>query len=566
MKSLPSHLFFFLRNRPARRNVANLVRFFGILAGMITVYSILFHYIMAYEGRSYSWVTGFYWTLTVMSTLGFGDITFESDLGRIFSSIVLLSGVIFLLILLPFTFIEFFYVPWTKAQAEARAPSSLPPETRNHVILTSLDPITGSLIKKLQEYEYDYVLLIPDVNEALNLNDQGYNVMVGDLDSPSTYEKARVDNAMMVVTTRNDMINTNVAYTVREVSQKAPVIATASSPASVDILELAGCTHVLQIADMLGSALARRVHGHDRLTHVIGNFDKLLIVESTVKNTVLQGRTLRESRLRETFGLTVLGVWERGEFRPAQADTRLTASTVLVMAGTAEGIYQYNRAYYREENTSHAPVIIIGGGRVGRAAGRGVGERGLDYRIIEQQPERNRNPEKYVIGNAAELEVLLQAGIKEAPSVIVTTHDDDTNIYLTIYCRRLRPDIQIISRATRERNIPTLQRAGADFVMSYASLGASAIFNLLHKSSVLMVAEGLDVFSRKVPPALIGKTLAEANLRETTNCTVIAIKDHGVLEYKFDPHMPLDPEQELIMIGSIAAEKEFIKRFANAPR
>jgi len=561
MKSFPSHLYFFLRDRPARRNIANLVRFFVVLAGLVIVYAILFHYIMAWEGRSYSWVTGFYWTLTVMSTLGLGDITFESDLGRIFSSIVLLSGVVFLLILLPFTFIEFFYVPWTKAQAESRAPSRLPPGTRSHIILTSLDPITRSLIKKLGQYEYDYVLLIPDLNEALSLNDQGYNVMVGDLDSLSTYEKAQAENALMVVTTRNDMINTNVTFTVREFTQKVPVIATANSPASVDILELAGCNHVLQIADMLGLALARRVHGHDRLTHVIGNFDKLLIVESTVKNTVLQGKTLRESRLRETYGLTVLGVWERGEFKSATADTRMTSSTVMVMSGTAEGIYQYNQAYYHEENTSHAPVIIIGGGRVGRAAGRGVGERGLDYRIIEQQEERNRNPEKYIIGNAAELEVLLKAGLKEAPSVIVTTHDDDTNIYLTIYCRRLRPDIQIISRATRERNIPTLQRAGADFVMSYASLGSSAILNLLDKSSVMMVAEGLDVFRMKVPPSLEGHSIAEARIREQTGCTVIAIKEGRDLEYKFDPHIPLDASQELIMIGSITAEKQFMKMF-----
>lgn len=561
MKSFPTHLYYFLRNRPARRNVINLMRFFGILAGLVTLYSILFHYIMAFEGRSYSWITGFYWTLTVMSTLGFGDITFESDLGRIFSSIVLMSGVVFLLILLPFTFIEFFYMPWTKAQAAARAPDRLSPEIHNHIILTALDPIARSLIKKLEEYEYDYVVINPDITEALTLNDQGYQVMVGDLDSPTTYEKARAENALMVVTTRNDMINTNVTFTVREVAPQVPIIATANSPASVDILELAGCNHVLQVADMLGLALARRVHGHDRLTHVIGNFDKLLIIESTVKNTAIEGKFLRDSRLRETYGLTVLGVWERGEFKPAHADTRITSSTVLVMAGTAEGIYQYNRAYYDEGNTSHAPVIIIGGGRVGRAAGRGVGERGLDYRIIEQQEERNRNPEKYIIGNAAELEVLMKAGIKEAPSVIVTTHDDDTNIYLTIYCRRLRPDIQIISRATRERNIATLQRAGADFVMSYASLGSSAVLNLLDKSSVLMVAEGLDAFRIKTPPALVGRSLAEAKVREETGCTVIAIKEGKEMDFKFDPHMPLTPEHEIILIGSISAEKEFIKKF-----
>ena len=44
----------------------------------------------------------------------------------------------------------------------------------------------------------------------------------------------------------------------------------------------------------------------------------------------------------------------------------------------------------------------------------------------------------------------------------VTTNDDATNIYLTIYCRRLRPNMQIISRSTMERNVTTLHRAGAD--------------------------------------------------------------------------------------------------------
>ena len=40
----------------------------------------------------------------------------------------------------------------------------------------------------------------------------------------------------------------------------------------------------------------------------------------------------------------------------------------------------------------------------------------------------------------------------ESPAVVITTHDDDVNVYLTLYCRRLRGDIQIISRATLERN------------------------------------------------------------------------------------------------------------------
>ena len=90
----------------------------------MVVYSILFHVLMLYEGQEHSWMTGLYWTLTVMSTLGFGDITFHSDLGRTFSIVVLLSGMVSLLMLLPFTFIEFFYAPWMqRAIASAGAPA-----------------------------------------------------------------------------------------------------------------------------------------------------------------------------------------------------------------------------------------------------------------------------------------------------------------------------------------------------------------------------------------------------------------------------------------------------------
>lgn len=51
-----------------------------------------------------------------MSTPGFGDINFESDVGRAFTILVLLSGIVLLLIMPPFAFIRFFYVPWLEAQ------------------------------------------------------------------------------------------------------------------------------------------------------------------------------------------------------------------------------------------------------------------------------------------------------------------------------------------------------------------------------------------------------------------------------------------------------------------
>ncbi len=560
MKFLISQLSYFWQDRHSRTNVYALLRYLALLAAMITLYSILFHFIMAYEGREESWVTGFYWTLTVMSTLGFGDITFKSDLGRIFSSIVLLSGIIFMLVILPFTFINLFYAPWLRAQEAARAPRSLPDTVKGHVILTQYDAVTMALIERLKQFHHRYVVLTPALEDALRLHDLGVKVVRGDLDNPETYRRVHVEQAALVVTTANDRLNTNVAFTVREVSENVPIIATANAAASVDILELAGCNHVLQLGEMMGQALVRRVTGGDARAHVIGRLNGLVIAEATARNSPLVGQTLAESRLRDRVGVTVLGVWERGQFQLARPTTRIEPGTVLVLAGSEQQIEHYN-ALLCTEPPSREPVVIIGGGRVGRAAGRALAERGMDYRIVELLPERVRDPAKYVLGDAANLEVLIAAGIRKTPAVLVTTHDDDTNIYLTIYCRRLRPDVQIISRARLERNVATLHRAGADFVLSYASMGASTIMNLLNRDSILMVTEGLDVFEVETPESLVGKTIAEANIRQLTDCTVVALEQDGVMTVNPDPHTPLPAHAKMVLIGTVASENCFLKRF-----
>ena len=112
MKSMPTQLLAFLDRHMIRSNTRMLLKFLLVLLFLFILFSVLFHVLMLHEGREYSWLTGFYWTMTVMSTLGFGDITFLSDIGRLFSVVVLLTGIVFLLVLLPFTFIRFFYAPW----------------------------------------------------------------------------------------------------------------------------------------------------------------------------------------------------------------------------------------------------------------------------------------------------------------------------------------------------------------------------------------------------------------------------------------------------------------------
>lgn len=560
MQGLVKQTVHFLRQDTTRGNLRALGRLLVVLIGIVAIYSVIFHFLMIREGQEFSWFTGVYWTLTVMSTLGFGDITFTSDLGRFFSMWVLLTGIVYLLILLPFSFIRFFYAPWMEAQAEARALRKVPDETRGHVLLTHHDAISSTLIRELNEHRVPYYLLMPNLGEALRLHDQGLKVVVGDLDNPNVYRRLGLERAVMLATTASDPVNTHVAFTVRELTETVPIVATADDPASADILELAGCSYVLQVAELLGQSLARRTHGSDSRAHVVGSYGALHFAEATVTGTTMVGKTLQQIGLGSELGLNVVGVWERGVFDTARPESVIQESTVLVLAGTLEQLQRFDERYptYR---LSDAPTVIIGAGRVGRAAARALAERGLSYRIVDQDPGYAGDGEEIVLGNAAELEVLKEAGIDTAPTVIITTHDDDINVYLTIYCRRLRPDIQIISRVALARNISALHRAGADFVMSYASLGANAIFQYLERGEHLMVTEGLNILKIKVPASLAGKTMAESGIRRKTGCTVVALEIGGNTEVGPDPSRPLPADAQIILIGTAEGQSSFLKTF-----
>lgn len=529
---------------------------------MITIYGVIFHWIMEMEGQKHSWMTGFYWTLVTMSTLGFGDITFTSDLGRFFSMVVLGSGIVVLLIMLPFTFIEFFYAPWMEAQSRARAPRELPPSFKGHVVITHFDPITKTLIEKLNQYNKQYVLLVSDLQRALDFYDEGYTVMLGDADNPETYKKMQLEHAAMVVASGSDMFNTNVAHTVREFNEEIKIVTTVNFHDSIDIMKLAGADHALHMGNVLGRALSRRTLGQDARVHTVGRMGDIIIAEATAHHTPLVGKTLRESQIRERLGINIVGIWERGKFLGSHPDTVVHDHSVLMMAGSIDQLRMYDELF-GIYGVSDEPVIIIGGGRVGRAAAYHLKRRNIRFKIIDKNPDRIRNKENFILGDANDLNTLKKAGIDTAHSIIISTNQDDINIYLTIYCRHLRPDIHIVARSTIERNVNSLHRAGADFVMSYASMGANAMYNIYEENEIIMIAEGLNVFSLKTPKKIIGKTLIEADIRHKTGCNVVAYTCNGEQVINPDPNEIIPAKSDLILIGETEAEQKFFDEYSD---
>ena len=536
----------------------------GIGVLMVVVHSVCFMALTQLEPGERSWIGAVYWTITTMSTLGYGDITFTSDAGRLFSLWVLLSGVVYMLVLLPFFVIQYVVTPWLDRRRAARTPRRVPPALRDHVLLVGSDAVTQTFAARAERSRVPAVVVLEDATLAGELHDQGRNVVVGPLDSAATYRSAGASRARMVVSTLSDTANTNVAFTVRQAAARVPIAVTASKPVSVDVLDLAGADHVLELGAVLGREMASRVLGSTGRFHAIGSFGTTIIAEAAARGTALVGLTLGEALVLLRSRVRILAIMRKGRLRPMAPDVRITDGTVFVLAGLEADLAQWDEQFQCSE-FSEDPVVILGGGRVGRSASRALSDEGVPNTIIEATPGRVENSysvlegtASYAVieGDAADQRVLRRAGLEQASAVLVTPRDDDLNVYLTLFCKRLRPELQVVSRATYERNVATLYRAGADSVLSYATIGATDLWNHAGLSHRVLVAEGNELFLVPRPASLVRRSVRDDEVRRRTGCHIVAVLDEdGTLGYDTES-IPSAPGQ-LLLLGDRHSEHRF---------
>ena len=164
-------------------------------------------------------------------------------------------------------------------------------------------------------------------------------------------------------------------------------------------------------------------------------------------------------------------------------------------------------------------------------------------------------------GDAADRRLLERAGILVARSVLLTTNDDAVNIYLAVYCRRLNPDLRIVSRITHERNLEAIHRAGADFVLSYTTLGIEAVMSLLRGHPPVLLGEGVELFSVPVPSSLAGRQLRESGIGSRTGLSVVALQHGEQLTAPLTSDTRLPAGAELVMLGGDGQRAAFADAF-----
>jgi Trk K+ transport system NAD-binding subunit len=428
--------------------------------------------------------------------------------------------------------------------------------------------VAVGLVERLNAAGIAYFIVESDAARAAGFVTEELSVVAGENDSRATYERLRTPAARMVVANCEDTVNTNITLTVREVAPDVHIAAVVEEDDSVDILRLSGATTVLPLKHQLGESLANRVDTGRAEAHVIGSFHGVQVAELPVRDTLLAGSLVRDTRLRELTGLSVIGLWERGRLQPAFPHTEIRPDAVAVVAGSAAQIQALNSLIGRGGTT--APVLVIGAGKVGQAAARALKRKALTVYALDHDQKALEmlapDIDAVYVGDASDRDTIERAGIGRAASVLLTTNDDAMNIYLAVFCRKLNPDLRIVSRITHERNVEAIHRAGADFVLSYTTLGVDSIMSLVNGAATVLLGEGVRLFEVQVPASLAGQRLQKTGIGSRTGLSVVAIQDGEALTTQLTAETMVPEGGTLLMLGNSEQRQQFAEAFEEGGR
>ena len=125
--------------------------------------------------------------------------------------------------------------------------------------------------------------------------------------------------------------------------------------------------------------------------------------------------------------------------------------------------------------------ILCGYGRVGKVVYNELKNRQQNVIIFEKDEEMIENLEENrstVVLNkdATEDNLIAKLSSKKCKSVIISTGDDVTNLFIVLTIREINPDAWIVSRASKSENFSRLRKAGADKIVSPEIIGGKDLY------------------------------------------------------------------------------------------
>jgi voltage-gated potassium channel len=317
------------------------------------------------------------------------------------------------------------------------------------------------------------------------------------------------------------------------------------------------------------------------LRYRVGLFVLVVLVltsAGTVGYMVLEGWTAMESLYMTVITLSTVGFKEVRPLGPGGE----AFTIALIVAGVGAVGYLFKslgqsflsgevaarmrrRRMQDRVDALSGHFVICGFGRVGRQVAQDLMAKGKACVAVDPQPMALAgiaSSVPYVIGDAADDEILKRAGIARAAGLVVSTGEDPTNLFVTLSAHALNPALVIVARANDDTTEPKLRRAGANHVISpYAISGRRIATQLLYPTltdflDVVLHSGKLELWLEEcrvtAQSELEGRTVAEADVRRRIGANVLAVRRHGDGGILTNPPAQLrfEPGDVLIAFGT----------------
>ena len=540
-----------------KRSTRRLLALLAVLPATVLVLGTLYMLGMTHlEGQPRSFLQGLQWASETLTTTGYGgDNRWDHPVMALFVILGQFMGQFLVFLIFPI-----FVLPYFEEQFEARLPHVLPPMA-GVVLFYRYGPAIETLLEEFVRASVPFVIFEEDLALARKLRDRGYTVVVGQL-ADAQVALANVAQARAVVSNAGDHANAACTLLVRELGFTGPLFALADEPLYRAPMIQIGATDVFTPAHVLGAALASRasirISPPAEGMHLLGS--AVGMAEFRVRaSSPLAGRQLGELRLREQFGVTVIGQWLAGVFTTSKGPATLVEpGAILVAVGSPDSLETVERLALPIRRTG--PIVVAGFGAVGHKVVELLKDAGEHCVVIDQAP----GPGVDVVGNVLERASLDQARLREASAVILALSDDGESLFATAAVRDYAPEVPLIVRVQRSHNTTRLYRAGADFAISVGQVAGQILAHHLLAEQAVGVENGIK-FSRVNAGDMAGTNPWHNEALDRTGAKVVAVERGEQVIVEFDEGFVVQPDDAVFICGSIKSLERYHSEFRAGP-
>jgi Trk K+ transport system NAD-binding subunit len=527
---------------PAQRRLAVYV---GLAVFAMAAFAVVYRWAMlTFEGVRVTHLHALEVVVQSMTTTGYGEDAsdWQTPQLQLLAIVMQLSGVVLIFLTLPL-----FLVPLVEEALRTDPPERS--DLTGHVIICEFTPRGEMLVAELEAIDVPYVVVDPDRDQALALHEDDYEVVHGDPERVADLRAANVEEAMALVADADDETNASIILSAKEAAPDVRVISLIEDARVEDYHRYAGADRVVSPRHLLGGGLASKVTTSistdlDGAVEIGEDFE---VAELLVQySSPLVGDTIAEARIGEETGANIVGAWFRGEFvSPPDPSAVIDRHTVLLVVGREEQIEQLKELTLSATHRyRRGKVLVAGYGEVGQTVHEALTRSDLPSVVVDREEMTGVD----VVGDVTERATLEDAGIDETRTVVLALDDDRTAVFATLAIKQLAPETEVIARANDADSVSKLYRAGAEYVLALATVSGRMLASSLLDEEVISPDTQIEVV-RTEAPALVGRSLAAADVRARTGCTVVAAERDGELVTDVGPEFVVEADDTLVVAG-----------------